>query len=120
MPRMLRHLAGDPDSGLLGWHLWRGRTVLVLQYWRSVDELIAFASDSRAPHAAAWREFNRLVGAGGSVGIWQETYVVGPGQAEVIYANMPRFGLAAATTHLPVGPGRGSAQARLRRRQQAP
>lgn len=24
MPRMLRHLAGDPDSGLLGWHLWPG------------------------------------------------------------------------------------------------
>lgn len=70
--------------------------MLVLQYWRSVDELIVFASDSRAPHAAAWREFNRRVGADASVGIWHETY----------------------TTHLPVGPGRGNARARLRRRQE--
>ncbi len=53
MPRMLRHLGADPTSGLLGWHLWPGRTVLVLQYWRSTEELITFASDSSAPHAVA-------------------------------------------------------------------
>jgi hypothetical protein len=31
-----------------------------------------------------------------------ETYLVGPGSAETIYGNMPLFGLAAATTHVPV------------------
>ncbi|MGH3980140.1 MAG: DUF4188 domain-containing protein [Pseudonocardiaceae bacterium] len=115
MPRMLRHLAADPESGLLGYHLWIGRTVLVLQYWRDAEHLIRFASDPHAPHAVAWREFNRRVGAGGHVGIWHETYEVAPGRHEAVYANMPRFGLAAATRHVPVGPGRGSARARLRR-----
>ncbi|MDQ3150721.1 MAG: DUF4188 domain-containing protein [Actinomycetota bacterium] len=116
MPRMLRHLAADPDSGLLGVHLWPGRTVLVLQYWRSAEELIAFASDAGAPHAAAWREFNRRIGTDGSVGIWHETYEVRPGHVEAVYGNMPAFGLAAATSHVPVTAGRGNARARLRRR----
>lgn len=116
MPRMLRHLAADPGSGLLGYHLWFGRTVLVLQYWRSTEDLVAFASDSQAPHAVAWREFNRRVGAGGAVGIWHETYEVVPGHLEAMYVNMPPFGLAAAIRHVPVGPGTGSARARLRRR----
>lgn len=116
MPRMLRHLAKDPELGLLGYHLWFGRTVLVLQYWRSTEHLVAFASDPHAPHAVAWRDFNRRVGAGGTVGIWHETYEVRQGHYESVYANMPRFGLAAATTHVPVGPGTGSARARLRRR----
>lgn len=115
MPRMLRQLEADPGSGLLGWHLWPGRTVLVVQYWRSAAELVDFATDPSAPHAAAWQAFNRRVGGDGSVGVWHETYVVPPGRAEAIYANMPRFGLAAATAHAPVGAGRGSARKRLAR-----
>jgi hypothetical protein len=113
MPAMLRHLAADPDSGLLGWRLWPGRTVLVVQYWRDVDALMRFAADPTAPHASAWRAFNRRIGADGSVGVWHETYVVPAGGIEAIYANMPRFGLAAATTHVPVRPGRGTARQRL-------
>jgi Domain of unknown function (DUF4188) len=116
MQRMLRLLASDPESGLLGYHLWfGGRNVLVQQYWRGAEELITFASDSTAPHAAAWREFNRKVGSSGQVGVWHETYRVEPGQVETIYGNMPVFGLAAATRHVPIGPGLGSARARLRR-----
>src|SRR5437868_12157763 len=75
MPRMLRHLAADPDSGLLGWHLWPGRTVLAVQYWRTARALVDFATDAAAPHAAAWRAFNQRIGGDGSVGIWHETYV---------------------------------------------
>lgn len=113
MPRMLRHLAADPAAGLLGFGLWPGRTVLVVQYWRSAQDLIRFSSDPAAPHAAAWRAFNRRIGDDGSVGIWHETYEVPPGHAEAIYRNMPRVGLAAATGHAPVHAGRGSARARL-------
>lgn len=51
MPRMLRLLSSDAESGLLGYHLWfGGRNLLVQRYWRSVEELIAFALDSTAPH----------------------------------------------------------------------
>lgn len=113
MPRMLRHLAADQGSGLLGWHLWPGRAVLVVQYWRSAAELVDFATDPAAPHAAAWRAFNRRVGRDGSVGIWHETFVVPAGRVETIYGNMPCFGLAAATAHVPVGAARGSARKRL-------
>jgi hypothetical protein len=112
MPRMLRHLE-QRDAGLLGWKMWPGRTLLLVQYWRSVEELYAFASDPQAPHAPAWRAFNRRVGTDGTVGVWHETYRVGPGRAEAIYDNMPAFGLAAATRHVPVGRGRGTAAARL-------
>ncbi len=115
MPRMLRLLSSDAESGLLGYHVWfGGRNLLVQQYWRSVEELLAFASDSTAPHAAAWREFNRKVGSSELVGIWHETYQVGPGRTEVFYGNMPAFGLAAATRHVQLGPGARSARARLR------
>jgi hypothetical protein len=119
MPRMLRHLSADPESGLLGYHLWFGRVPLVVQYWRSIDDLVAFASDSQAPHAVAWREFNRRISAGGAVGVWHETYQVLPGRQECVYVNMPSFGLAAATRHVPICPGTGSARARLRRHQEA-
>lgn len=112
MPRMLAHL-NEQDLGLLHWRMWIGRTILVVQYWRSIDELYGFAVDSSAPHAAAWREFNRRVGADGTVGVWHETYRVGPGRAETVYDNMPVFGLAAATHHVPVGHGRETAKARL-------
>lgn len=116
MPRMLRELEQQEDSPLLGYHLWLGasRNVMVQQYWRSVDELIAYASDSGAVHAEAWRRFNRRIGSDGSVGIWHETYHVNPGELEVLYGNMPRFGLAAATEHVPVTESRASARARLR------
>lgn len=112
MPPMLRHLEKN-DLGLLGWRMWPGRTLLLVQYWRSVDELYRFASDPTAPHAAAWREFNRKVGSDGTVGVFHETYVVGPGSAETVYDNMPMTGLAAATTHVAVGPGRQTARKRL-------
>jgi Monooxygenase af470-like len=113
MPRILRHLATDQESGLLSYETWFGRTTLLMSYWQSADHLIRFAGDSTAPHAAAWREFNRRIGADGSVGIWHETYLIGPGRAEAIYANMPAFGLARATDHVPVTKANTSARRRL-------
>ncbi|MFJ7625695.1 monooxygenase family protein [Streptomyces sp. NPDC097595] len=40
------------------------------------------------------------------VGLWHETYIVPEGGYESIYADMPAYGLAAATGSLPIG-GRG-------------
>lgn len=40
MPRMLRELSIDPDSGMLGYHLLFGAGgPYVVQYWSSVDKL---------------------------------------------------------------------------------
>lgn len=66
-----------------------------------------------AKHLPAWADFNRRVGKDGTVGIWHETYSVQPGGHEAIYANMPRFGLAAATEHVPVVGRLDSARGRI-------
>lgn len=94
MPRMLRELAANPQSGYLSGEMWFGRTTLMLQYWTSFEALEAYARDRVQAHLPAWAEFNRRVGSGGDVGIWHETYRVAPGDCETVYHNMPRFGLA--------------------------
>lgn len=114
MVPMLRVLQREPERGFLGAHTWLGaRGPLLVQYWRSVEQLEAFARDASLPHHPAWRAFNRRIGASGDVGIWHETYVVRAGGWETLYGNMPRFGLAAAGEHLPVAAkGQTAAQRR--------
>lgn len=112
--RLLPELFADRELGLLGARtFWSGRVILVLQYWQSFEHLTAFARSTDHPHLPAWRDFNRRIRDNGSVGIWHETYRVGPGRVEAIYGNMPRFGLALATSHVPVGAGRQAAATRM-------
>jgi hypothetical protein len=120
MPRMVRELENDPESGFLGttW-TWAipappsraarserraGATgPLLVQYWRSFDELERYARNPDAEHLPAWRRFNRQVRASGDVGIWHETYRVRAGEYEAVYGNMPRVGLASVGEHTPAG-----------------
>jgi len=45
MPRMLRELSMDPESGLLGYALLMGRGgPYVVQYWSSMEKLYAYGS----------------------------------------------------------------------------
>jgi hypothetical protein len=115
MPRMLKELSTHPEKGFLGAQLFRsGRTILTVQYWRSFDDLERFARDEGDPHMPAWRRFNKVVGyKDGSVGIFHESYLVQPGQFETVYGNMPLFGLAAATGHVPARGGLLTARRRL-------
>lgn len=117
MPRMLRELFRRPDKGLLGARTYvSGRDVLVVQYWRSFDDLERYARSADEQHLPAWRAFNRRVGTGGDVGIWHETYPIAAGTAEAIYNNMPVHGLAAATASVPVARRGQSAGYRAGRR----
>lgn len=101
MPRMLAELARRPDAGMLFARSYiSGRVILVRQYWESFDKLLAYAPDRSGQHFPAWGAFNRAIGKGGTVGAWHETYLVGRGKSECVYANMPLFGLAAATRHV--------------------
>lgn len=115
MPRMLRHLAVDPDAGLLGYHQWLGRTTILLSYWKSPEHLQRFAADRDAPHLEAWRRFTRESAGSGDVGIWHETHQVQAADQESIYTDMPAFGLGAATRRVPVGRGTHTARQRLGR-----
>ena len=114
MPKMLVELARNPDLGLMHaqW-FWSGRTIAYVQYWRSFDHLADYARDREREHLPAWKEFNRLVRDNGRVGIFHETYRVGPGSAETFYGNMPAFGLAAAVGGGPVAPRGHSAARRM-------
>ena len=102
MPRMLNELHRMPDCGFLWQRTFlSGRMIMTQQYWRSFDDLVRYAHDKDGVHFPAWGKFNRLVGNDGDVGIFHETYQVEPGKFECLYGNMPLFGLAAASSHVP-------------------
>jgi hypothetical protein len=109
MPQMLAEL-GQADAGLLEARTyWSGRTFLVLQYWRSAEELGAYARNPALRHAPAWKAFNGAGAGTGDVGIFHETYVVPRDRIESRYANMPTTGLAAAHGLVPwTAPGRAT------------
>jgi hypothetical protein len=114
MPRMIKELSSNPDSGLLGNEMWFGRTTIMVQYWRSTGHLLAYASNRDAEHLPAWKAFNQAVGTNGDVGIWHETYVASPGSFENVYVNMPVFGLGKAGILLPASGNREAAKDRFR------
>lgn len=105
MPKMLKWLDEHPQSGLLGYHqALRGPlSPMVIQYWRSFEDLERFARSPDAPHLEAWKHFNATIRDNGSVGIWHETYRVSGGTSEAIFGNMPPTGLAAVGTLSPIG-----------------
>jgi hypothetical protein len=113
MPRMLTELYRQPEMGLLHAQTWFARTIIVVQYWRSVGQLLAYAKNRDALHLPAWRAFNKAVDRNASVGLWHETYVVTPGRHESVYVDMPPFGLGKAGSLVPATAGRHSATERL-------
>jgi fumigallin biosynthesis monooxygenase-like protein len=117
MPRMLRELQQDPALGLLGvTSTVHGRGSLMVQYWRDLESLLAYAHEPEHAHRPAWRAFNRAArDAGGAVGIWHETFVVPAGGYESMYVDMPLVGLPRAVGAVPVTGSQDTARARLAR-----
>ena len=93
MRHMLDHLVARPEKGLLAYEI--GLPTIV-QYWRSFEQLEAFAKDKDDPHLEVWRQYWRRVGRSGRTGIWHETFLVRAGEYEAIYTDVPVAGLAAA------------------------
>ena len=114
MPRMLKELAQHPELGYMHGEAWFGRTTILVQYWRSVPQLLAYAKNRDAAHLPAWQAFNKAVGTDGSVGIWHETYAITRGSYETIYANMPPFGMGKAGTLVSATGRRSAAGDRLK------
>ncbi|MFC4454346.1 DUF4188 domain-containing protein [Deinococcus sonorensis] len=111
MPRMLRELAQQPELGCLA--SW-GSGLSVIQYWRSAEQLQAYAHAQSQQHLPAWREFNRRARtAAGDVGIWHETFRVRAGEYETIYVGTAPRGLGQAGRLLPASGRRSSAAGRL-------
>jgi hypothetical protein len=97
MKPMIEELAAEPSRGMLGFRLLLGpRGPMVVQYWDSLDKLLAYAKATDAAHLPRWAKFNRSAGlAKGAVGIWHETFLVD--KAESLYIGTPEMGLPRAT-----------------------
>jgi len=115
MKPMLEELYRNKELGFLegSYHLsWRG--VSIIQYWKSFEQLEAYARQGNH-HLRAWRHFNKKIGTSGVVGIYHETYLVQADQYECVYNNMPVFGLAKAGAHVPATGKQETASRRLGR-----
>lgn len=110
MKHMLDYLVGRPEKGLLAYEM--GFPTIV-QYWRSFEQLEAFAKDKADPHLDVWRQYWRRVGRSSRTGIWHETYLVKAGNYEAVYGNMPPRGLGKAGRLVPATEA-SSARARLK------
>lgn len=119
MPRMIKELYEQPELGFIHSEMWFSRTIILVQYWRSMEQLLAYAKDRQAAHLPAWQAFNQAIGTDGSVGIWHETYAASAGTYENVYVNMPPFGLGKAGTLQAAAGGRKSAAGRLRAHEDA-
>ena len=116
MPRMIRELSKNPELGFLGgeeFFRFAPLTSCLISYWRSFDHLERFARNPENTHLPAWKAFNQLIGADGSVGIWHETYLVRAGEYETLYGNMPLFGLGKTGEHQPATGRRETARRRM-------
>ena len=116
MPRMLRELFRQPELGLLHAEFFvTWRNVMVLQYWRSYDQLHTYAHAQDKEHLPAWVAFTQASRGNEAVGIYHESYLMRAGAYETVYANMPAFGLAKAGLAVPAVGSMQSANARLQR-----
>lgn len=116
MSRMLTELYTDPASGFLGHEMAVGRTIILMQYWTSVEALNTYSHDRKREHLPARGAFSNTVGSGGDVGIWHETYRVSPGTQECVYHNMPPFGLGKVMRAIPATGNLASAKGRMEAR----
>lgn len=93
MKRLLRELAADPGSGMLGFQQWGFQPALWVMYWRSFEFLEKWARVPKGSHREAWTDFGRRLAGPAGVGVWHETYLVREGTYETVYNNMPPTGL---------------------------
>lgn len=98
MPKMLAELAARPESGFLG--VERLGLTTNIQYWRSFEQLTAYARDRDQTHYPYWVRFNKEIASNGDIGIWHEAYLVRAGEYEAVYNNMPALGLARVAKHV--------------------
>ncbi|MFC4558407.1 DUF4188 domain-containing protein [Virgibacillus kekensis] len=114
MPGMIKELYTNKDElGFLSMENYFGlKTTLMIQYWRSTEDLLAYAKGKK--HLAAWKAFNNKIGNNSAVGIYHETYHVNQGNYESIYGNMPLHGLGKVREHVPITPEIISARKRLK------
>ena len=110
MRRMQAEIERDRAAGgaigyLGGFNAISATGPIVVQYWRSYDELEAYSHSTDFEHRPAWLRFYSMTHAAGRarVGIWHETFRVPAGAHESIYGDVSApVGLAAAVGAQPL------------------
>jgi hypothetical protein len=111
MLKLLKELAAHPETGYLG-HIWCG--FLTIVYWRSFDQIEAYARSKDYAHLPIWAWFQKTQGyTSGDVGIWHELYAVTPGTYEAVYTAMPATGLGSIGQLRPATGHRDTSRGRL-------
>lgn len=113
MPKMIKELSMNPESGLLGFQIVGSFQPVIVQYWKSFDHLEKYAKDKNSQHYPAWKDFNTKIKSNGDVGIWHETYIVRAGEYECVYNNMPKYGLGKIGALVPAIGNKSSAAQRI-------
>ena len=117
MGPMLRALYSHPQKGFLhAEYYFNFSGPVLIQYWRSFEDLENFARNPSDPHLGPWKRYNQAVGSNGTTGIWHETYLIEPNHFESVYGNMPKFGLGAAFEHVEAVGNRETSRLRLGRK----
>ncbi|SDN97867.1 DUF4188 domain-containing protein [Alkalicoccus daliensis] len=113
MPGMIKELYTNKEElGFLSMESYFGlRTTTMIQYWRSMDDLLSYSRGKK--HLTAWKKFNKEARNNHAVGFYHETFHVKHGDYESIYVNMPQYGLGSAVKHGPVIPSQDSASERM-------
>ncbi|MBM7634508.1 DUF4188 domain-containing protein [Geomicrobium sediminis] len=91
MRPMLQELYADKSIGFLSQDTTLGsRTIVLTQYWESIDQLLDYAHGKT--HKEAWINFYKKSAKSEAVGIFHETYEVKAGAYESVYSriNKPR------------------------------
>jgi hypothetical protein len=126
MPRMIAELEANRAAAARGeveslGYLGSRSTVhltgtTMIQWWRSVDDIYAYASAAAHEHRPAWLEFYSVArSAPRAVTIWHETYAVTPGGTESLYPGGRPFGLGAVAGTVPVARRGEGARERMHR-----
>lgn len=113
MGGMIRELSLRPENGFRGGKTWFGRTIVLIQYWRSFEDLETYARAKDLQHLPAWADFNRKIGDDGTVGIYHETYRIEPGQYENVFVNMPPTLIGSCATLIEAKGHNASARGRM-------
>jgi hypothetical protein len=117
MPKMLKELSMNPENGFLGFQIIGGIPPVIIQYWKSFEQLEAYAKDRNGQHYPAWKAFNTKIRSNGEVGIWHETYKVKAGEYECVYNNMPKYGFGKVGALIPAVGNKESAAQRISKAQ---
>lgn len=96
---MLGEVDANPDTGLLAYDTRFGfRDLEIVQFWRSFEDLRAYALDPEFSHAPSMQSTLERMRETDDVGIWHELYVIDEESYETVYYNAPPTGLGKAGT----------------------